>query len=401
MGDRNILHCDCNSFFASVELLSYPELKDKPVAVGGSESARHGIVLAKNDVAKKFGIQTAETIGNAKRRCPDLIVLPPHHDRYEYYSKIINEIYGHYTDLVEPFGIDESWLDVTNSYHLFAKNAEELADIIRERVRCETGLTLSVGVSFNKIFAKLGSDYKKPNATTVISKENYKEIVYPLNVGDLLYVGKTTQQALAGMGIFTIGQLAQKSEEFLKGRLGKHGQELYLFANGLEESEVLSYNSQREIKSVGNGNTFFRDLKGLDDIKPALMVLSEEVGMRVRKYGLYANGVQIMLKNPEFVTTNRQCKIPSTNVTKTIYETALKLFVDNWKLESPIRAITVTAIDLTKEKVAKQTSLFETVAENGNTKDEKLQGALDKIRGKFGDKAVTNATIIKSNIFKE
>ncbi|MEG1895694.1 MAG: DNA polymerase IV [Oscillospiraceae bacterium] len=395
MKDREILHCDCNSFFASVELLSHPEMKDKPVVVGGSEESRHGIVLAKNDSAKRLGIKTAEPIVRAREKCPELIVLPPHHEKYEYYSGVINEIYGSYTDLVEPFGIDESWLDVTNSYHLFANSAKELGDMLRQRVHDETGLTISVGVSFNKIFAKLGSDYKKPDATTVISRENYKQIVYPLEVEALIYVGKTTQQALNSMGIFTIGQLGAKSKEFLIDRFGKHGEELYLFANGLEESAVLPYNAQREYKSVGSGNTFYRNLQGLGDIKPALMVLSEDVGMRLRRYG-----VQITIKSPDFTSFTRQCKIPSANFTRIIYDTALKLFSDNWEMEKEVRALTVTAIDLTREKRAKQTSLFEAPTENGQAKEENLQAAIDKIRGKFGDKAVTNGSIIKTDIFK-
>ena len=213
--DRIILHCDCNGFYASVSLLPYPELKDKPVVVGGNQQTRHGIVLAKNEAAKKYGIKTAQTIASALKVCPDLIILPPQRERYEYFSRIINEIYNSYTDLVEPFGIDESWLDVTNSYHLFAKDGRELADMIRERVYYETGLTISVGVSFNKVFAKLGSDYKKPNATTVISKENYKDMVFPLKVEDLLFVGKSTKDALNAMGIRTIGQLAATDRELM------------------------------------------------------------------------------------------------------------------------------------------------------------------------------------------
>lgn len=400
MKERKILHCDCNSFYASVELLSYPELKDKPVAVGGSEESRHGIILAKNEAAKKFGVKTAETIARAKQKCKDLIILPPHHERYEYYSQIINEIYSQYTDLVEPFGVDESWLDVTNSYHLFARSAEELANMIRQRVYFETGLTLSIGVSFNKIFSKLGSDYKKPDATTVISKDNYKEIVYPLNVEELIYVGKTTQQALNAMCIVTIGQLAAKSKEFLQQRFGKQGEDLFIFSNGLEESAVLPYNSKREYKSVGSGNTFFRNLLGLEDIKPALMVLSEDVSQRMRRYGIYANGVQVTIKNPQFESVNRQCKIPSTNISTVIYKTALKLVLDNWNVQDEIRALTVTGIDLTNEKRAKQISLFEQAEEKDDKKEEKLQAALDNIRSKFGAKAVTNAAIIKTDIFK-
>ena len=241
MKERIIFHCDCNSFFASVELLPHPELWDKPVAVGGDSQTRHGIVLAKNEAAKKYGVKTAETLWQARKKCPDLIVLPPHHDLYSKYSKIINEIYTQYTDLVEPFGIDESWLDVTNTWQLFASSPKQLADDLRQRIKFETGLTISVGVSFNKIFAKLGSDYKKPDATTVISQDNYKDIVYPLPVQDLIYVGKSTQSALNDMGIRTIGQLAEIPLKTLEDRFGKHGLELYNYANGLENSPVSSF----------------------------------------------------------------------------------------------------------------------------------------------------------------
>ena len=298
MQTRKILHCDCNSFYASVELLYNPEYKDKPVAVGGDESSRHGIVLAKNELAKKCGVKTAETIRTARYKCPDLIVLPPHHDLYERYSKIVNGIYLHYTDLVEPFGIDESWLDVTNSYHLFADSATQLADMIRQRVYYETGLTISVGASFNKVFAKLGSDYKKPDATTVISPKNFRQIVYPLKVEDMIYVEKTTKDALNNLGVYTIGDLSKLSCEFLVDRFGKHGKELYTFANALDNSPVTAYESEKEVKSVGSGNTFSHNLDSMEEIKPAIMRLSEDVGYRLRKHRVYANGVQISLKDP-------------------------------------------------------------------------------------------------------
>ena len=209
--DRVILHCDLNCFYASVELLSHPDLRDVPMAVCGDPNSRHGIILAKNEPAKKFGIQTAETIWQAKKKCPDLVLLPPHHDLYREYSRKVNAIYDQYTDLVEPFGIDESWLDVTHTLHLFGGDAKVLADTLRERMKQELGLTLSVGISFNKVFAKLGSDYKKPDATTVISRENWKELVWPLQVGDLLYVGGAARKLLKQYGITTIGQLPPAS----------------------------------------------------------------------------------------------------------------------------------------------------------------------------------------------
>ncbi|MBP0980317.1 MAG: DNA polymerase IV, partial [Oscillospiraceae bacterium] len=363
MKDRYILHCDCNGFFASVELLSYPELWDKPVAVGGDSETRHGIVLAKNEAAKKYGIKTAETLWQARKKCPDLIVLPPHHDRYSHYSKIINGIYTQYTDLVEPFGIDESWLDVTNTYMLFADSPQQLADDLRQRIKFETGLTISVGVSFNKIFAKLGSDYKKPDATTVIDRDNYKDIVYPLSVGDLIYVGKSTQNALAEMGVKTIGQLAQIPLKTLEERFGKHGTDLYKYANGLEDSPVSSYYAEKDVKSIGSGNTFGKNLNTMDEIKPALLRLSEDVGTRLRRRGMYANGVQLTIRYPDFHTFTRQCKISSTDITNDIYKRALKLFIDNRNPRIAIRALTVTAIDLEKEKRVAQMSLFDTGAD--------------------------------------
>ena len=401
MKDRYILHCDCNGFFASVELLSYPELWDKPVAVGGDSETRHGIVLAKNEAAKKYGIKTAETLWQARKKCPDLIVLPPHHDRYSHYSKIINGIYTQYTDLVEPFGIDESWLDVTNTYMLFADSPQQLADELRQRIKYETGLTISVGVSFNKIFAKLGSDYKKPDATTVIDRNNYKDIVYPLSVGDLIYVGKSTQSALAEMGVKTIGQLAQMPLKTLEERFGKHGTDLYKYANGLEDSPVSSYYAEKDVKSIGSGNTFGKNLHTMEEIKPALLRLSEDVGTRLRRRGMYANGVQLTIRYPDFHTFTRQCKIPSTDITNDIYKRALKLFIDNRNPQIAIRALTVTAIDLEKEKRVAQMSLFDTGADKKREKNEKLQATIDRIRDKYGNASVQSATVMGAGYKKK
>ena len=401
MKDRYILHCDCNGFFASVELLSYPELWDKPVAVGGDSETRHGIVLAKNEAAKKYGIKTAETLWQARKKCPDLIVLPPHHDRYSHYSKIITGIYTQYTDLVEPFGIDESCLDVTNTYMLFADSPQQLADELRQRIKYETGLTISVGVSFNKIFAKLGSDYKKPDATTVIDRNNYKDIVYPLSVGDLIYVGKSTQSALAEMGVKTIGQLAQMPLKTLEERFGKHGTDLYKYANGLEDSPVSSYYSEKDVKSIGSGNTFGKNLNTMEEIKPALLRLSEDVGTRLRRRGMYANGVQLTIRYPDFHTFTRQCKIPSTDITNDIYKRALKLFIDNRNPQIAIRALTVTAIDLDKEQRVAQMSLFDAGADKKREKNEKLQATIDRIRDKYGNASVQSATVMAAGYKKK
>ena len=236
--DRVILHCDLNCFYASVELLSHPDLRDVPVAVCGDPSSRHGIILAKNEPAKQFGVKTAETIWQAKKKCPDLVLLPPHHKLYREYSRKVNAIYDEYTDLVEPFGIDESWLDVTHTLHLFGGDAKALADTLRQRMKQELGLTLSVGVSFNKVFAKLGSDYKKPDATTVISRENWQSIVWPLPVGDLLYVGGAARKLLKQYGVETIGQLAACPQDMLETLMGKMGTQLHAYANGLDRDAV-------------------------------------------------------------------------------------------------------------------------------------------------------------------
>ncbi len=401
MKERYILHCDCNGFFASVELLSHPELWDKPVAVGGDSETRHGIVLAKNEAAKKYGIKTAETLWQARKKCPDLIVLPPHHHLYSKYSQIINGIYTQYTDLVEPFGIDESWLDITNTYRLFAETPRQLADELRRRIKYETGLTISVGVSFNKIFAKLGSDYKKPDATTVIDRNNYRDIVWPLPVQDLIYVGKSTQNALNEMGVKTIGQLAAIPLKTLEERFGKHGTELYRYANGLEDSPVSSYYSEKEVKSVGSGNTFSHNLNSMDEIRPALMSLREDVGTRLRRHGMYANGVQVTIRYPDFHTFSRQARIDSTDVTMEIYQQALKLFITNRDPGIPVRALTVTAIDLEKEKRVAQMSMFDTANDTNHEKSEKLQAAIDKIRGKYGNSSLQSATVVGSDMSKK
>ena len=256
MMDRVILHCDLNSFYASVELLEHPELCNRPVAVCGDPESRHGIILAKNEPAKKYKVQTAETIWQARRKCPDLVLLPAHHWKYRAYSGKVNRIYERYTDLVEPFSIDESWLDVTGTLHLFGGNGKALADEIRRVVREELGLTLSVGVSFNKVFAKMGSDYKKPDATTLITRENFQQLLWPLPVTDLLFVGKAAANVLNGYGIRTIGDLARFDRDSLGRILGKGGYTLHDYATGREHAPVLPAREMPGPKSVGNGLTY-------------------------------------------------------------------------------------------------------------------------------------------------
>ena len=390
--DRVILHCDLNSFYASVELLSRPELKKLPVAVCGDPSSRHGIILAKNDPAKRCGVQTAETIWQAKKKCPGLILLPPHHRLYRDYSRRVNDIYGEYTDQAEPFGIDESWLDMTHTLHLFGGDAGALADTLRQRVKRDLGLTLSVGVSFNKVFAKLGSDYKKPDATTVISRENWKELVWPLPVGDMLYVGGAARKLLAQYGISTIGQLAACRREALEDLLGKLGGQLHDYANGLDRDPVRS--EPEPVKSIGNGSTFPRNLTTRSQVAAGVGVLSDSVATRLRRAGLYAGGIHVTVRDPAFHDRSRQRHLPApTHLMRDLSAAALSLVEELWKPPQPIRALTVTAIHLTpEEETYEQANLFTPPETPDRKRREQLEAAMDGIRRKYGGRAIAFGT---------
>ena len=390
MGQRVIFHCDLNCFFASVELLDKPALWDVPVAVCGDPKSRHGIILAKNEPAKKRGVQTAETVWQAKKKCPVLVLLPPHHELYEVYSRRVNEIYGRFTDLVEPFGIDESWLDVTGSLHLFGGDARALADRIRATVKAETGLTVSVGVSFNKVFAKLGSDLKKPDATTVIPPEGWRDIVWPLPVGDMLFAGRSTQRVLGQYGIETIGQLAACPEEMAEQLLGKMGGQLWRYANGLDNSPVRPGHQREPVKSVGNGTTFPADLVRWEQIRQGLAPLCDSVATRLRRQRLYAGGVSVTLKGADFKTVSRQTRLDEpTHLMRDIWETAQELARQIWKAPTPIRAMTVTALYVTEDGQAyRQMDLLGQASAKRNERQEKLESAVDAIREKYGSGAI-------------
>lgn len=391
MGRRVIFHCDLNCFFASVELLDKPALWDVPVAVCGDPKSRHGIILAKNEPAKKRGVQTAETVWQAKKKCPVLVLLPPHHELYEVYSRRVNEIYGRFTDLVEPFGIDESWLDVTGSLHLFGGDARALADRIRATVKAETGLTVSVGVSFNKVFAKLGSDLKKPDATTVIPPEGWRDIVWPLPVGDMLFAGRSTQRVLGQYGIETIGQLAACPEEMAEQLLGKMGGQLWRYANGLDNSPVRPGYQREPVKSVGNGTTFPADLVRWEQIRQGLAPLCDSVATRLRRQRLYAGGVSVTLKGADFKTVSRQTRLDEpTHLMRDIWETAQELARQIWKAPTPIRAMTVTALYVTEDGQAyRQLDLLGQTSAKRSERQEKLESAVDAIREKYGSGAIT------------
>lgn len=382
--DRTILHCDLNAFYASVECLYRPELKEVPMAVGGDAENRRGIILAKNELAKRCGVVTAETIWQARRKCPALVIVGPHFDRYRKYSRLVNKIYYRFTDKVEPFGIDESWLDVTGSLHLFG-SGRQIADRIREMVRSELGLTISVGVSFNKVFAKLGSDYRKPDATTVIERDNYRSIVYPLPVSDLLFVGKAATGILARLGVRTIGQLAECNRELLAVRLGKMGEKIHDYANGIDFSPVEAAGASHEAKSVGNGITFRRNLVGLDDITAGVGVLADMVATRLRKQALQCRTVQVTIRDPGFKTISRQRQLERpTCLAKEIEAAAIAIIEGAWHLEKPIRMLTITGLQLVGQDYLEQPSLFDAAGDQQRDKLARLEETVDAIRERYG-----------------
>lgn len=395
--DRTILHCDLNAFYASVECVFNPHLKAVPMAVAGNPEHRHGIILAKNELAKRAGVKTAETIWQAKRKCPTLVLVPPRHGEYARYSRLVNQIYQEFTDLVEPFGIDESWLDVTGVLHLFG-DGQGLADRIRQTVKDRLDLTLSVGVSFNKIFAKLGSDYKKPDATTVITQDNYQSILWPLPVSRLLFVGKVTARSLFRIGVSTIGQLAAMDRKALVQLLGKTGGMLHDYANGRDDSPVRSAYADEDLKSVGNGTTFDHDLLGFQEILSGLLPLCDQVATRLRRHGLKCRVVAVALKDPHFRTSSRQKTLPSpTYLTRELSDTAMELIRGFWDEKKPVRAMTVTGSSLVAEEEAvEQLSFFDQLDQVDRKKYEKLDQTVDEIRRRFGEKAIGLGGRLKS-----
>ncbi|MBE6703369.1 MAG: DNA polymerase IV [Ruminococcaceae bacterium] len=383
--ERVILHCDCNGFFASVETLLDPTLASVPMVVTGDPESRHGIILAKNEKAKKYGIQTAETIWQAKQKCPNLVCVLPHHNMYGKISKKVNAIYLDYTDLVDPFGIDESFLDVTGSLRLFGKTPKELADHIRERVKREIGITVSVGVSFCRVFAKLGSDYKKPDATTVIDRDNYKEIAYPLPVSAMLFAGKRTTQALGKMGIFTIGDLAAADRKTVVDRLGEAGDTLWRYAAGLDEEPVHTYWDRPAPKSVGNGMTFRRDIAGADEIRAGVTAMADLVAARLREIDRKCTVVQVQIKDPNFRTVQRQCTLRrATWLQQEIVSNAMALIAGSVGFGASVRALTVTASGLVSPgDTEEQLDMF-SATEPKNDKQETIEKAMADIREKHG-----------------
>jgi len=380
--DRTILHCDLNGFYASVECFSRPEIRDKPVIVGGDAELRHGIVLAKNELAKKAGIITGEAIWQAQKRCPGLVTVKPDYTKYLKFSRFAREIYNRYTDQVESFGIDECWLDVTGSTGLFG-SGQKIANDIRETVKREMGITVSAGVSFNKIFAKLTSDMKKPDATTIITKENFSDIVWRLPAADLIYVGPATYKKLTRYGIYTIGELAKANTEFLFRLFGKWGIVLSRFANGLDDSPVAVNGMEALIKSVGNSTTLPRDVTTAQEVKKVFIMLAESVASRLREHGLKARTVQIYVRDNELTSFQHQAGLhyPSF-LSGEIADKALEIFIKKCAVRKPIRSLGVRGCNLTSKDMNVQLDLFSDYARRERL--EQLEYAIDNLRQRFG-----------------
>ena len=390
--NRVIFHIDCNKFFASVECLHRPDIRHLPVAVAGSSEKRHGIILTANQIAAKYGVKTAEPIWQALVKCPGLIVVEPNYPLYLRFSHLVKNICSDYTDLVESFGLDECWLDVTDNVNSF-KEAEELAHKIRIRIKEELGITVSIGVSWNKVFAKLGSDYKKPDAVTVFSPENYKKLVFPLPVRDLLYIGAATEKKLKSRGIFTIGDIAGSSPEFLCSFLGKNGYMLYCFANGLENTPVANINKQRSIKSIGNSVTAPRDLQSLTDVKLTLSVLCDSVARRLRDQGLRSRTVSISVRNSSLETFSHQTTLDSPTASAVLLlKTAMLLFKESTTPPFNIRSIGISACELSSADASVQLDLFGEVKRND--KIESLEKTVDILKDRFGNDCVKTAAML-------
>ncbi|MBO5889303.1 MAG: DNA polymerase IV [Clostridia bacterium] len=389
-----ILHVDLNNFYASVEMKINPALKDKHVAVCGSVENRHGIILAKSEKAKKLGVKTGMVIRDALKLCPELILVEAKHDKYIAYSKLVKDIYRKFTDKIESFGIDECWLDVTSSIKMFG-SGEEIAEEIRKRVKGELGLTVSIGVSFNKVFAKLGSDIKKPDAVTVISKENYKDIVWKLPVENLLFVGNSTKTKLNKINILTIGDLALADSDFLSKKFGKWGQTLQIYAKGEENSEVLLDNESSEIKSVGNSITSYRDLESFDDIKIVLTILSESVSARVIEYGLSkADTLTLFVRDSELVSFTRQTKLEyPSSLSEDYFNSAYALFIKNVKGKFSIRSlgVSVSGFNNFNEQLSFDSLNYD--------KKVKLNDAVTNIKHKYGNDSVLKGIVLKDKKF--
>ena len=395
--ERTILHCDMNNFYASVECTLNPSLRGHPVAVGGDVENRHGIILAKNYEAKKFGIQTCEALWQAKQKCPKLIIVPPHYEEYLKYSRLAHSIYADYTDLIEPYGMDEVWMDVTGSTKAFG-SGEKIANELCERIKYELGLTISVGVSFCKVFAKLGSDMKKPDAVTVIPKDKFREIIWALPASDMLGVGRSTEKLLSSYGIHTIGQLANAYPDLMQRKLGKNGIVLLSFANGEDRSKVAPQDYEPPMKSIGHGITTMQDLENNAEVWNIMLALTQDIGHKLRVYNKNAGGVAIYIRyivDKQIAGKQWQCQLPvRTHSAAIIAKEAYRLFERSYGWEYPIRSVTVRAINLCSQDLPEQLQFFSDAATV--ERKEKLETAIEDIRRRFGKYAIQPACLCQN-----
>ena len=391
--DRVILHSDINACYANIELLFAPQLRGRPMAVGGDAERRHGIILSKTEEAKRAGVKTGMALWEARRMCPELIILPPRFDRYLYFTREVQKIYADYTDRREPFGLDESWLDLTGC--VAVRDGESAAQEIRRRVHRELGLTVSVGVSWNKVFAKLGSDYRKPDAVTSISRENYRELIWPLPANELLFVGRATSRRLEELGIRTIGDLAGADRELLRLRLGKMGETLHDFACGGDNSAVRRAGDAPPPKSVGNGTTPPRDLRCREDAVPVLTSLSESVGRRLRGLGLLAGAVTLELRSAELEWRSHGMRLPHpTDCDMEIFAAAMELLSESHRWPQALRSVAVRAEELLSAAEPEQMDVFTDY--EARAAHRRLDGAIDSLRGRFGRESVLRGAVFAS-----
>ena len=391
--ERIILHSDLNSCYASIETMLDPSLKGRPVAVGGSAENRHGIILAKSREAKLAGVKTGEVIWQAREKCPSLIVIPPHFNEYMKYTEIVREIYRRYTDLIEPFGLDEAWLDVSGSTRIFG-GGEKIAENIRRTVKYETGLTVSIGVSFNKVFAKIGSDLKKPDAVTVIDRPGFREKLWPLPASVMIGVGRATSQKLAKYGIYTLGELAGCEPEWLVKLLGKAGGELWIFANGLDVSRVKPDGFRPPVKSVGHGITCKADLVDATEVWRVFLQLSQSVNKSLHDYRLLATCVQICIRDCRLFCRlyQRKLAIPTQSATE-LAKAAIELFSENYSWSFDVRSVTIRATELIPDDSPVQTDLFTDI--RAHERREKIDSAVLDIRRRFGNNSIFNACLME------
>lgn len=379
---RVIVHSDINHCYAQIEEMLHPELRNIPMAVGGSEEKRHGIILAKNDLCKTYHVRTGESLREAKRKCPQLKIVHPDYDAYTYYTEKIKDIYRKYTDRVESFGLDEAWIDLSGSQLLFGDGIE-LAKKIQDEVYETFGITVSMGVSFNKIFAKLASDLLKHKGFVVITPENFQEELWPLPVEDLLMVGSRTRRKLNAMRIFTIGDLAAASPERLARRFGVLGGLLWRYACGLDDSPVHETGYQRPIQSVGNSKTVVRDIRSMAMLREVFRVLSESIAARLRAEGLKARSVSIWLRDTDLKGTGCQKKFRQyTDLAGDILEAAMSLAAKKLDDDIALRSVGISVSQLTPYEIYDQMELFE--APDARDRQRRMEKVLYEIRTRYG-----------------